>query len=54
MEPQSEKSLERPHGNRTKKCENVKRVSRKDEELLSTSAKRNCGDKARRIIIDGD
>ena len=42
--------------NTTKKYENVKRVSRKDDELLvlNTSAKRDCGDEAWRINIDGD
>ena len=39
MESKMGKTLEKD-GNATKKEENVKRVSREDEELLSTSAKR--------------
>ena len=35
----------------TKTFENEKRVSREDGELLSTSAKRNCGDKANVKIL---
>ena len=36
------------------KCENVKRVRAEDEDILSTSAKRDCGDKAKRINSDID
>ena len=52
MESKVGKSLEKNH--KTKKCENVKCVSKEDDELLSTLAKSDCGGKARKINIDGD